>query len=451
MDSSKKSSPNPPDDDRAMRSWRHALVSLEQWHGRGRRPVNTGPLGQAADDPHVSFLLGAAWRSWITTDALLPEAARRAPRGRLDLILHLAMGELIHGDGAIEAIGDHTVRFTRSLLSAREAGFVNAVLRRLRQRSGEVRSAHASVLAQPASVTLGEPLAGLSPAVLLGHPDWLVKRWEQAFGSEATVRLMAWNQRPRPVYVRLHPGEQAGSAVEGATTATRWDGYRELKPDGWPVVAPDLAAGRADVQDPAQGIPPRLLGIRPGEAVLDLCAAPGGKSRRIAEFLAGDPESRLVVLDRPGPRIEQLAEAISHFGELNVGMVERDLLETDPEQFRNHRLPAEFDAVLIDVPCSNTGVIARKPEVRLRLKRGEFERLANRQLALLRAASHFVKPGGRLVYSTCSLEKEENADLVGRFLDTNEGAGFFQKGERMSLPWRDETDGGGAFLLVRRG
>ena len=209
------------------------------------------------------------------------------------------------------------------------------------------------------------------------------------------------------------------------------------------------------LQDPGTRLAVELLGVQPGEDVLDVCAAPGGKSLQLADLLrraaGGGTASagRVVALDLPGPRIERLKENLARAHGVDVALVQCDLLRGAGPELKEHRLPLLFPAVLLDVPCSNTGVMRHRVDVKWRLQEGDFRKHARQQLELLHAAARLVAPGGRLVYSTCSLDPEENEGVVREFFNSRAGSPFKLEQSLLSRPWETGHDGAGAFLLRR--
>jgi 16S rRNA (cytosine967-C5)-methyltransferase len=208
-----------------------------------------------------------------------------------------------------------------------------------------------------------------------------------------------------------------------------------------------LESGRAYVKDPSTRLATALLKAQPGEAILDLCAAPGGKAFEIAQDLKG--KGSLLALDLPGERMERLDQNLARLQSpgLHCSSLAHDLLTLQAADLEARDLPSKFDAVLLDAPCSNTGVIQRRTDVKWRLQAKDLTACAELQSELLAAASRFVKPGGRLVYSTCSIEITENAARVESFLQSPAGANFQLKDHRLSFPWETGHDGAGAFLL----
>ena len=189
------------------------------------------------------------------------------------------------------------------------------------------------------------------------------------------------------------------------------------------------------VQDPSTLPAVGKLGPQPGETVLDFCAAPGGKTTFIAQLM--NNQGRIIAQDVSEERLRLIRENCERLG---VNCVELTLpAALDPR-------PSTFDRVIVDAPCSNTGVMRRRVDLRWRIQPAEIERLRSEQLDLLKQAAPQVKPGGTLVYSTCSLEPEENGEVVKRFL--NDHAGFKLESERELLPFADKVDGAYVARLV---
>lgn len=232
----------------------------------------------------------------------------------------------------------------------------------------------------------------------------------------------------------------------GALKETPWPGFYEIRPGHWSEVEPLLTAGKLYIQDPATRFAVELIAPKPGEAILDVCAAPGGKSLALADLLGS---GKLVACDLPGPRIDRLNSNLALApAAVNVAIVQGDLTKGAARLFNEHGLAIEYPAVLLDVPCSNTGVMRHRVDVKWRLQEGDFAKHARQQLALLEAASRFVASKGRLVYSTCSLDPEENEKVVAAFI-RKAGTRFKVVDQRISRPWESGHDGAAAFLIRR--
>lgn len=389
----------------------------------------------ATERARCQGLLAGSIRHHARLLAAFEPLVQRTPRPRLRAILHIAGAEMIeHVDTAPALIVDHAVGMTRQICSKAESGMVNAVLRK-------AAAALRVPPPDPAAATAAEL------ALFYSHPEWLVARWMTNFGRDATIDLLEWDQRPAEVFLRVTTGSEPPAWLE----PTRWGGFFRLKAGGWAEALAFLETGRAYVQDPATRLAPELLAPAPGSAVLDLCAAPGGKSLLLAAMVG--PGGCVASVDQPGPRIVRLEQNAARHRAANPGgarieIVTADALALDPAALAARSLPAQFDAVMLDAPCSNTGVLRHRVDARWRLQPGDPAAQAETQLKLLRAAAAFVAPGGRLVYSTCSLEPEENAGVVDAFL-ADGGSGFTLERSVESRPWETGHDGAGVFLLRR--
>ena len=300
-------------------------------------------------------------------------------------------------------------------------GFLNGVLRSLSRlltdertdrpaadalplENGVYRRLARAVLPDPAA----QPVEYLSAYSL---PRWLARRWAERYPWDECVRLGFWFAGPAPLWLRVNPlrtdcdsflaalrladvaaepGEQPQAVrLEESASIRELPGYAE----GWFTVQDQSAMRVASALDP-----------RPGWRVLDLCAAPGGKTTHLAALMRN--AGQIVACDVDEERLKTVGELCSRLG---IGIVQTRRLH--PEA--NEEPPAgPFDAVLVDVPCSNTGVLGRRPEVRWRLKPADFAHLVRLQTRLLLWAGERVRPGGVVVYSTCSTEPEENGAVV---------------------------------------
>ena len=296
------------------------------------------------------------------------------------------------------------------------------------------------------------------------HPDWLVARWKSRFGADDTSRLIEWNDTKPELFIQPARWDQntllerLGDAGIAATAAPFGTGIR-LSPiaDSRQPIAKDLpgySEGAFIVQDPAHALIARYAAIEPGEFVYDACAAPGGKAVALeaggaVQVLAGDARHE---------RLGRLADTTRRAG-VAIRCIAANL-EAAPLR------PASVAAVLVDAPCTATGTMRRHPDARWRLNPSVFARAAARQRALLAAAATLVRPGGVLIYATCSLEPEENELVVEQFLKAHPeftrspGRGrpggptapeelLTPLGDFQSLPQRHGIDGAYAARLVR--
>jgi 16S rRNA (cytosine967-C5)-methyltransferase len=271
------------------------------------------------------------------------------------------------------------------------APFANAVLRKLAKDV-----AAAGVPAKDQNAEERESTAEL--ARRLAHPAWLVERWVRQFGFNRAREICRYDQQAPPVAVRLaDAGTEAELKRDGVTLAPG-----QLLASARRVLAGNVSAtrafaeGRVAIQDEASQLVALLVGK--GTRILDCCAAPGGKTRVLAEQ---NPDARIVALELHAHRARLLRRLVPAS---NVEVISADVLDFTGS--------TAFDRVLADVPCSGTGTLAHNPEIKWRLQPQDLADLQSRQLAILRAAMRQVALGGRLVYSTCSLEPEENENVV---------------------------------------
>ena len=309
-------------------------------------------------------------------------------------ILLVAAAELLLLDGAPPRAAVHqAVEACHDLGQRRRSGFVNAVLRRLSEA--------------PEPRWPEDPLARAE--LEHSHPRWLLEALAHRVSREELPELAAANNQPAPIYLRAKdPGDDLSDLgaerdprVPGAWRIDRLEGGVESLA-GWPD-------GRMWVQDGAAQAAVAMLSLRPGERVLDACAAPGGKA--FAEAIAVGPEGRVLALDSSERRLEPLAASCARLGLDRVDSAVRDLLH-EPWSVEE----GSFDAVLLDAPCSGFGVLRRHPDIRWNRRPGDLPALARRQAALLDAVAPAVRAGGRLVYAVCTVTKGETDDVVSAFL-----------------------------------
>ena len=316
--------------------------------------------------------------------------------------------------------GHAAVFETVALASPRRRSLVNGVLRTAQRRFKELDAGAAAT-----------PLA-----VRHSHPPFLIERWTKAFGEDATAALCAWDNTSAPIYGRINGLKISGNHA-GAVPVPNASGFVQL--DHVPTEA--LGRGEYYIQDPSTRVACELLAPQPGETVLDACAAPGGKSGLLAELMQN--RGVLVASDRDASRVETLTQNLERLGVTIARVLQHDwragTLVGGEEQ--------TFDRILIDAPCTNTGVMRRRIDVRWRLQPADFARMQREQLAIIAAVLPLLRPGGTLVYSTCSIEPEENEQVVEQ---TIRDFPFLQLSEqRAVLPFRDGFDGAFAARLTR--
>jgi 16S rRNA (cytosine967-C5)-methyltransferase len=349
----------------------------------------------------------------------------RASKVQVDLrdVLRLGLYQLF----LIKTAPHAAVHETVGLVPQRQRPIVNAMLRAAVRRQSELLGRADA-----------EPLF-----VRTSHPPFLVERWQQHFGAQHAEELCKWNNLPAPVYGRINQ-----LRIDREEFLRLYPEARPLMPGHefvkFDVISTDaISRGHCYIQDPSTAIACQILSPRAGEKILDACAAPGGKTGYIAQLMKN--RGTIVACDRDPRRLQILKENMARLG---VGIVH--ILEHD--WTRGH-VPAEivsmapFHRILLDAPCSNTGVMRRRLDVRWRLQPGDFPRLQQQQLKMLRTLVPLLEPQGVLVYSTCSLEPDENEQVTRPFLDGLPNLRPME--EERSLPFRDGFDGAFAAKFIR--
>ncbi|MEY2880116.1 MAG: hypothetical protein RLZZ15_2496 [Verrucomicrobiota bacterium] len=438
-------------------AWPTAARLLARWLDRQERIdtlLDTLPATlKGPERARCQHLVLGVVRHFGRIEAALGRLVAHPPRFATRAVMFTAGFELLEAvgtpatDGLVAKIVHHAVEQTKTLASPAEARLVNAVVRKL-----------AAAFAIPAPSTSATPSA---LAEYFSHPEWLLRGWLAQFGAAPTRALLEWNQRPAPVYARWRRASDPANPPPAFLKPTAWPNFFEVPPGHWHEIDPLLKAGKLYLQDPSTRLAVELLAPQPGETILDLCAAPGGKSLLIADAMRApsaapvpptpaEAAGLLVAMDLPGARIDRLKENLSRIDSVPVALVQADVALGGAAILRELQLPATYAGVLLDAPCTNTGVIRHRADVRWRLQPGDMTKHPQQQLALLHAAAQFVAPGGRLVYSTCSLEAGENENVIAEFFRSRAGGGFERDGSVVSRPWETGHDGAGAFRLRRK-
>jgi 16S rRNA (cytosine967-C5)-methyltransferase len=341
------------------------------------------------DRAFLRALVSATLRRLPEIDGLIDACLDRPlPKTAMPVrhILRLAVAQLIFLDVPHHAALDTANRLAgghRNPQVRRLKPLVNGVLRRLTREA-------------PA------PLEGVE-AGRRNTPDWLLQSWAAAYGAETAARIAAAHLGVPPTDITLKPGEDAAQWAETLGADVLPTGSLRLHGDGAIPALPGYAEGRWWVQDAAAALPVRLAGALAGRTVIDLCAAPGGKTAQLA---AGG--ARVTAVDRSEARLKRVAENLARLG-LEARIAAADATTWQPE--------APADIVLLDAPCSATGTIRRHPDLpRVKGPKAVAEMLPL-QAALMEAAAPMVAPGGTLIYCVCSLQPEEGEAQVAKFLD----------------------------------
>lgn len=332
-------------------------------------------------------------------------------------ILRLGVYQLVFMDKVpAHAAVDQSVRLCREAGYARAAGLVNAVLRRVGASKDHLPEIPGKGTADYLSVKYS-------------HPLWLVEEIISLRGYDGAEAVLRANNTPPVVYIQTNTLKTTSQALKAALGGEEYEAIPGcLMLDGGDFArTPEFLAGHFYVQDPAAHMAALTADIKPGMRVLDMCAAPGGKS--FAAAIAMENRGSVTARDISGSKLNLVMDGADRMGLSCITCQERDGRETEA---------GDYDVVLADVPCSGLGVIRKKPDIRYREKT-ELDALPELQEELIEAAARAVKPGGTLVYSTCTWRRKENEAVTETFLRRH--GEFEKRQERTFWPDRDGTDG----------
>lgn len=412
-----------------MNTRRTAAFVVARWLATHEPPQDMLPKGE--ERAFVQDLVYTTVRRLRPLRRVLGEFMRRWPKGELEALLLVGAAQVLYMDDVPDfAAVSETVDAAKMCPNKAIAKVVNGVLRNLLRRRAEVAASLAAA-----------PLAERE-----SYPNALVERWTARYGAGQASLLAAWHNQPAETWI------------------ARRGGSFEKLPRGQRVSdVPGYAEGEFIVQDPATLGAVELLDVKPGLSVLDYCAAPGGKTAQIAWRMNG--EGRLVAQEVNPRRLERLRENLARLGldwvEVADGAASRPQAAAEASSGRADcpQAAAEalfrfdgrtaFGRVLVDAPCSNTGVLRRRPDARWRWSAERLASLAAMQGEILSAASRHVAPGGILVYSTCSNEPEENGERAAAFIAAHPD--FTEIARRESFPPESGHDGAFAIAFRRNG
>jgi len=345
----------------------------------------------------VTTLVLGTLRWQMSLDSRLRPLLSR-PDGRLpapvQTALRLGAFQLLYLDRipAYAAIGE-SVELAKQAGETHAARMVNAVLRKLSNL--------------PLTSENSYPKSAREIAEATAHPVWMVDRWARIYSPQAAEAICRFNQEPTPITVRLlDPAAEEDLAAEGILLEPS-----EFLTAARRVVSGDIIRsetfrrGRLRIQDEGSQLVAELAGT--GMKILDTCAAPGGKTAILAER---NPETTITAWDISKRRLDAMRATLAPIG---------DRIKFEVHDAAEAKLKPEYDLILCDVPCTGTGTIARNPEIRFRIDEQEITRQHARQVKILLAALVGLTPGGRLLYSTCSLEPEENEAVIAPALKAN--------------------------------
>ena len=347
-------------------------------------------------------------------------------------ILRLGVYQILYLDKVPKSAAvNEAVKLARRYGHAASAGFVNALLRAAAKGAEGAAGGSAEIAAAKGGAKAGLGDAVADAAGRFSYPLWLAKRWEDEFGADFALSLMAPQGAPE-IFIRVNPLKTTPEALLQQIKAEKTDTEGVLVYKDGPISKSEaFAGGLFSVQDKAFGHVARAVGPKPGQRVLDACAAPGGKTCHLAELMQNQGE--IVAFDVHEHKIKLIQENARRLGITIVKALCQDASVFVPE------LEEGFDAVLLDVPCSGLGVIRRRPDLKQNRAPEDFESLNAAQRSILEACWRYVKPGGVLVYATCTFEKCENGDMVRWFIEKHPAFTIVE--EKQFFPHIDHTDG----------
>ena len=443
---------------------REAATQVLRSANPAKRPISPSldkALTQTSHKGHCKDLVLGTLRHRALIDLVIKAFADcpvKRISNRVLAILRPAIYELIYCPSTpVYALVHEAVALARSCTGRKQSGFVNAVLRSV-DRAIEVRHAdrmesqvRAAVPVDVASACLFKrdflpdpdkgPVAYLSQAYSL--PAWLVKSWHRTHGFAVTETLAQASNRRPSVYLRANPFKATVEALVEAIQAQGFaaechEGLVRVQGVGDITELPGFDRGGFTVQDKAAFHVVQTLDPQPGWHILDLCAAPGTKTTQLAEHTQN--QARIVATDIQPDRLTRLQENIDRLGHTSIEIVDYGSLD------RHVQDNGPFDAILLDVPCSNTGVIAKRPELRYRLQPKDISALCAIQQDIVRTSLKWLAPQGHLCYSTCSIEPEENEDQIKNVLANQ--ANLTLKTQRTTMPSAQHPDHDGSFVAV---
>jgi 16S rRNA (cytosine967-C5)-methyltransferase len=424
----------------------HALIEIGSLSAVDRHLATEIALGTTRQCRTLDFLLNRFLRTPVRT---LPLPAQ--------MILRCAAYQILFLDRVPDyAAVNEAVRLMNDRGQVRLAPVANAVLRKLptlldvSPGAGSVDDPRRWIPSPHGRwLHLAEPLLPEDTVQRIGiaasFPDALVRRWIRRWGDVSAEQMLIQLNRPPRLFGRINTLKTTSQAIRDRLPDDLRKQVTEVRRNALDLTALPretlmalLDDGLVTIEDPTAMRAVEALDVRPGHTVLDLCAAPGGKTSYIAELLKG--QGHVWAVDRAGPRLERLRETVARLHLAGVHVV------ANASHGGSDEMPSAFDRVLVDVPCSNTGVLNRRADARWRLTEGLPESLLAMQFELLCQAASATSVGGRCVYSTCSLETDENVAVIRRLLATR--GDMVLQAECETLP-SDQGDGGYFAVLSR--
>ena len=416
-------------------------------------------LPQTDRPQHATDLVFGTIRNRIAIDHVIAQITERPTEripAKLLNIIRIGTYELIYVPQTPQySIVNEAAENAKAIAGKKQIGFVNAALRRISRQitNRQIPLSQAAVTKTiPQIPTTGcefetellpnpadSPAEHLSKAFSL--PKWLIEDWLTDFEAKKTAQLCVASNRRPGVYIR--PNRLKTTPEHLAEKLSQADIEFEILPDQQMLRVkspraianlPGFKQGLFTVQDLTASQPVKALKPQPNWTILDLCAAPGTKTTQLAE-LTGD-KAKITATDISAQRLEKLTENITRLDIHSINIVD----------YENVQQSGPFDAVLLDVPCSNTGVLAKRIEARYRVTPNALKKLTKTQSSLLDRAAELTKPAGKICYSTCTIQNAENNKLIENFLKNNPA--FTLKSEKLTLPSPEKPDHDGGYLAI---
>lgn len=344
----------------------------------------------------------------------------------LKQVLRLGVYQLLHLDRVPRSAAvNESVKLARKFKGDHLAKLVNGLLRNISKEKIDLEGWTADL---PEAKRL---------SIIYSYPEWLTNRWIKHYGAETTAQMLAHGNLPPATGYRINrlkADPETLFAMPALADARRVDEDgldRFFFSKQFALLEPLLKAGLVSVQNPAQGLACLIAAPEPGSTVFDMCAAPGGKSTFMAELMKN--RGRIIALDRTPAKVARIASNAAALGITIIEPSEGDALTFDPG--------CAMDTILLDAPCTGTGVLGRRAELRWRTTPEKLRELVALQAAMLDRAASLLRPGGILLYATCSVEPEENKQQAEAFLKRHPG--FVLETSKLTLPGSSEGFDGG--------
>ncbi|MHC4123790.1 MAG: 16S rRNA (cytosine(967)-C(5))-methyltransferase RsmB [Planctomycetota bacterium] len=435
------------------------LVDLKRTNAR---EILSEYLKKTSEKQRTTELVLGTIRNRNTIDMLIGKLAgcpiQRIP-DKIKNVIRTGVYELLYCPSTpVYSIVNEAVENAKALTGKKQVGFVNAVLRQI-ERSIKERQVKLkdslSLKTVPQTLETGcqfntdifsdpgkQPADYLSEAFSL--PNWLIKTWIEDFGLKKAQEICFASNRRGSIYIRANSLKTNSEKLAEKLSKAHFEFQIideimiKIKNPGPIKAVAGFSEGLFSVQDLTASRPAKLLCPKANEKILDLCAAPGTKTTQLAEI--SSDKAKIIATDIDGERLKKVKETIQRLGIKSIKVIEYNRLASFAEK------SGGFDSILLDVPCSNTGVLSKRSEVRYRINKKAIKQLAKTQHQILQDAVKFLKPNGRICYSTCSIQKDENGELIKKFLKQNKE--FEAEQEILTLPSAREPDCDGGYATI---